>query len=74
MPGWKIAGIAFDHMHMSRLLGYVVDHPQAEIVGICHDDIQTMAPAISQHQIPENRVYTDYRQCLEEAFEELRAK
>ena len=62
----KIAGINFDHFHMGDLLRYAFDHPNAEIVGICDEQPERMQSAASNFGIPENRVYTDYRQCLEE--------
>ena len=62
----KIAGINFDHFHMGDLLRDVFDHPNAEIVGICDEQPERMQSAAKNFGIPENRVYTDYRQCLEE--------
>ena len=62
----KIIGINFDHFHMGDLLRDVFDHPAAEIVGICDEQPERMQSAAKNFGIPENRVYTDYRQCLEE--------
>ncbi len=62
----KIAGINFDHFHMGDLLRSAFDHPTAEIVGICDEQPERMQSAAKNFGIPENRVYTDYRQCLEE--------
>ncbi len=62
----KIAGINFDHFHMGDLLRYAYDHPNAEIVGISDEHPERMQAAATNFGIPENRVYTDYRQCLEE--------
>ena len=62
----KIAGINFDHFHMGDLLRDAFDHPTAEIVGICDEQPERMESAAKNFGIPENRVYTDYRQCLEE--------
>ncbi|MEM7032730.1 MAG: Gfo/Idh/MocA family oxidoreductase [Chloroflexota bacterium] len=66
MKTWKVAGINFDHMHMGDLLRRVHEHPQAEIVGICHTERERMASTIEKFAIPENRIFTDYQQCLAE--------
>ncbi len=62
---WKVAGINFSHMHMGDLLRNVLDHPQADIVGICDDQLETMRPAIRALEIDEDKVFTDYRKCME---------
>lgn len=62
---WKIVGINFDHMHMGDLLRMVHEHPHAEIVGICDEQPERMKEAIKNFAIPEDRVFTDYRKCLE---------
>jgi GFO/IDH/MocA oxidoreductase family protein len=62
---WKIAGINFDHDHMGDNLRMVFNHPNAEIVGICHEDPRRMERAIQNFSIPPERVFTDYRACLE---------
>ena len=62
----KIVGINFDHFHMGDLLRYAFDHPTAEIVGISDEYADRMQSAASNFNIPGNRVYVDYRQCLEE--------
>lgn len=64
MKTWRVAGINFDHMHMPTLLGYVADHPWAQIVGICHEVRQKMLPMADQFQIPSESIYTDYEKCL----------
>lgn len=62
---WKVAGINFSHMHMGDLLREVLDHSNAEIVGICDDQHEAMRPAIKALDIAEDKVFTDYRQCME---------
>ncbi len=62
---WKIAGINFDHMHMGDLLRMVHEHPNAEIVGICDEQPERMKAAAQNFSIPANRIFTDYRRCLE---------
>jgi predicted dehydrogenase len=68
---WKIAGVNFDHMHMGDLLRMVHSHPDAEIVGISHTDPSKMAWSIETFGIPQDRVFTDYRECLEKSRPDL---
>ena len=70
-PPWKIAGINFDHMHMGDLLRMVHEHPHAEIVGICDEQPDRMKNAIANFGIPQNRIFTDYHQCLEQSQPDL---
>jgi glucose-fructose oxidoreductase len=65
MKTWKIAGINFDHMHMGDLLRLVHEHPEAEIVGICHEEPARMEGVARNFAIPSERQFTDYRECLE---------
>jgi predicted dehydrogenase len=62
---WKIAGINFDHMHMGDLLRMTHEHPNAQIVGISDEQPERMKPAAEKFAIPPQRVFTDYRQCIE---------
>ena len=68
---WKIAGINFDHMHMGDLLRQVHEHPDAEIAAICDETPARMADAARTFAIPAERVFTDYRACLEQAQPDL---
>jgi glucose-fructose oxidoreductase len=68
---WKIAGINFDHMHMGDLLRRVHEHPDAEITAICDEQPQRMQSAIANFAIPAERVFTDYRRCLEQTQPDL---
>lgn len=68
---WRVAGINFSHMHMGDLLRNVLDHPDADIVGICDEDPNAMQPAIEALNIPEAMVFTDYQQCMETAKPDL---
>jgi glucose-fructose oxidoreductase len=61
----KIAGINFDHMHMGDLLRMAHEHPRAEIVGVCDEDPERTRTAAANFSISPDRVFTDYRQCLE---------
>src|SRR4030095_10807428 len=63
----KIVGINFDHMHMGDLLRMAHEHPRAEIVGVCDEAPERMRTAAANFSIPPDRVFTDYRQCLERA-------
>ena len=68
---WKIAGINFAHMHMGDLLRMVHEHPHAEIVGICDEERWRLDEAVGNFGIPEDRVFTDYRECIERAKPDL---
>ena len=63
----KIAGINFDHMHMGDLLRMVHEHPYSELVGVCDEQPDRMQAAIDNFEIPPGGVFTDYRECLEQA-------
>ncbi len=62
---WKIVGINFDHGHMDGLLKMAHEHPGAELVGISDETPTRMANVIRELSIPSDRVFTDYRKCLE---------
>jgi predicted dehydrogenase len=64
MRSWRVAGINFDHAHMGDLLREVHDHPHAEIVGICHSDLERMAAPRKALSIPHDRVFTDVDRCI----------
>jgi len=68
---WKIAGVNFDHMHMGDLLRQVFEHPDAEIVGISDEQPVRMEDAIQNFSIPRDRVFADYRECLEKTKPDL---
>ncbi|WP_369016142.1 Gfo/Idh/MocA family protein [Armatimonas sp.] len=62
---WKVAGVSFDHMHMGDLLRQVSEHPNAELVGVADTSRERMAGVVASLAIPEERVFTDWRLCLE---------
>lgn len=62
---WRIAGINFDHMHMHNLLAHVVNHPHAELAGICHTSIEPMRKSIKSFSLPQEKVFSDYTACME---------
>lgn len=68
---WKIAGINFDHMHMGDLLRMVDECPDAEIAGVCDEKPERMRSSIDRFAIPQNKVFDDYRQCLEASKPDL---
>lgn len=65
MAKWKIAGINFDHFHMGDNLRMAHEHPDVEIVAVCHEQPERMQDAVREFQVAENRVFTDYRECLQ---------
>ncbi|MBI4558239.1 MAG: Gfo/Idh/MocA family oxidoreductase [Candidatus Hydrogenedentes bacterium] len=65
MKTWRVAGINFDHMHMGDNLRMAREHPRAEIVGVCHEVPERMEAAVRSLEISSDRVFTDYRECLE---------
>lgn len=62
---WKVVGINFDHMHMGDLLRQVHEHPRAEIAGIADETPERMRGAVENFALPAERVFADFRQCLE---------
>src|SRR5438128_2761754 len=71
MKKWKIAGINFDHMHMGDNLRMSFEHPNVEVVGVCDEQPQRMESTIKRFNIPPDRVFSDYRQCLEKTKPDL---
>ncbi len=65
MKRWRIAGINFDHFHMGDLLRQTAAHPNAEIVGISDENPERMVGATRHFSLSADRVFTDYRACLE---------
>lgn len=68
---FRVVGINFDHFHMGDLLRMIFDHPEAEIAAICDEQPERMQGAIENFGISEDRVFTDYRQCLEKTKPDL---
>ena len=54
---WRIAGINFDHLHMGDLLRQAVEHPNAEVVGVSHEDAAVVWPVIDRLKIPHETLY-----------------
>jgi glucose-fructose oxidoreductase len=68
---WKIVGINFDHMHMGDLLRMVHEHPCAEIAGVCDEQPERMSGAVANFGLAGDRVFTDYRECIERTRPDL---
>jgi len=68
---WRVAGISFEHFHMGDLLRMAFEHPHAEIVGICDEQPARMQSAIRNFSLAPERVFTDYRACLEKSKPDL---
>jgi glucose-fructose oxidoreductase len=68
---WKVAGVNFDHFHMGDLLRMAYEHPDVEVVGVCDEQPVRMAKAVENFGIARDRVFTDYRACLETAKPDL---
>ncbi len=62
---FRLAGINFDHFHMGDLLRMAQEHPEVELVGISDEQPERMAAAARNFGLGEDRVFTDYRACLE---------
>ena len=67
MAKWKIAGVNFDHQHMGDNLRVAHEHPQVEIVGVCDEQPERLKRSIEEFGISHDRVFTDYRECLEKS-------
>lgn len=64
---YRIAGISFDHVHMSDLLRMVLATPNAELVGICDERRERMEPVARELGIADELMFTDYRALMEQA-------
>ncbi len=61
----RVAGICFEHFHMGDNLRMVLENDMTELVGICDSQHERMRESIDQFGIPADRVFSDYRQCLQ---------
>ncbi|MHA3772018.1 Gfo/Idh/MocA family protein [Verrucomicrobiota bacterium sgz303538] len=68
---FRVVGINFDHFHMGDLLRMVFDHPEAEIAGISDEQPERMECAARNFGLGADRVFTDYRECLEKTKPDL---
>lgn len=67
MAKHRIVGINFDHMHMGDLLRLVVDHPDAEVVGVWHEEPSKPTEVLERLGLPQSLRYDDWRQCIEQS-------
>ncbi|MFB6106226.1 MAG: Gfo/Idh/MocA family protein [Halobacteriaceae archaeon] len=71
----RVAGINFAHFHMGDNLRMVEQHPDAEIVGLCDEDRDESTLSVeetaAEFGVPDDRVYDDYRACIEETDPDL---
>jgi glucose-fructose oxidoreductase len=65
MAKHRIVGINFDHMHMGDLLRLVVDHPDAEVVGVWHKEPSKPTEVLERLGLPKSLRFDDWRQCIE---------
>lgn len=68
---WRIAGVNFDHFHMGDLLRKSVEHPDAEVVGVADHVPGRAGPVAAKLGIGADRVFSDYRECLEKTKPDL---
>lgn len=71
MKKWKVVGINFDHSHMIQLLGQVFDYSNSEIAGISDESPERMKETIEKYSVPVDRIFTDYRTCMEKTKPDL---
>jgi glucose-fructose oxidoreductase len=66
---YRFVGANFDQMHMETNLEWVVDHPDAELVGICDEDPSTSTGSLPRAAenlgVPESDRYDDVEAMLE---------
>jgi predicted dehydrogenase len=63
---WRIVGINFDHMHMGDLLRMVLNHPQAELVGVSDEHPERIWPVLERLGVGCEKFFLDHRNCIEE--------
>ncbi len=68
---WRIAAINFAHLHMGDNLRMALQHPDCEVVGIADASPALLQPSIDKFSIPADRVFGDYRECLEQTQPDL---
>ncbi|MAT72221.1 MAG: glucose-fructose oxidoreductase [Planctomycetaceae bacterium] len=71
MKPLRVVGVNFAHMHMGDNLRMAAAHPDCEVVGICDESPATMQDAVADLKLPAERIFTDYRQCLESTRPDL---
>jgi len=71
MAPYKVVGINFDHMHMGDNLRMAFEHPDCEIAAICDETPERMNMAQENFSIPGERLFTDFKTCLEQTRPDL---
>ena len=67
MKRWRVVGINFDHMHMGDLLRMVLEHPNAELVGVSDEDPNRVWPVLERLGVWRDLLFNDYRDCVEKS-------
>jgi glucose-fructose oxidoreductase len=66
---WRFVGANFDQMHQNTNLEWVLDHPEAELVGLCDEEPATstgsLEKTVQQSSLPDDRVFENLEECLE---------
>jgi len=68
---WRIAGINFDFRHMDHLLTYAHAEPNAEVVGVCHEDPGEMEAMVTHCGLSPEQVFSDWESCIRETRPEV---
>lgn len=67
---WRCLGANFDQMHMNTNLGWLQDHPDFAVVGVCDEDPSTSTGSIddaaSSLSLSEDAIYDDLDRALED--------
>ncbi|RMF44560.1 MAG: gfo/Idh/MocA family oxidoreductase [Planctomycetota bacterium] len=62
---FRVAGIAFDHMHMGDNLRMAHAHPDCTVVGICDMDPRRMRDAQRELGLSDEQLFSDWQHCIE---------
>lgn len=65
MKAHRIVGISFDHMHMGDLLRLAMNHADAEVVGVWHDEPEKPREVLGRLGLPDSLIHADWRSCME---------
>jgi predicted dehydrogenase len=68
---WRVAALCFDHMHIGDQIQVVLEHPNAELVGVFDTDAERMHRISDDLGVAEELRYTDYARCLTESGPDL---
>ena len=67
----RIVGINFDHTHMGDLLRLVVNHPDAELVGVWHHEPDKLRDVLAQLRLSDDLIHADLDTCMKAAHAEV---